>query len=469
MRMNRKKQNVFCLVMLFIVFGASLYFWGTGVYYDTKSYEVMSPMREPGYGVLLYGFRAIFGEQHVYMAVAVLQNILAVAVCYVVLTYLIEEFAIQAVMEKVILFAAMLLPYIVTPVFTVTHMVIANAILTEGITLSLYNLYFYFLLRLVWNKQQGQKKYLIYSCASLFISLVLVLLRGQMLVTLIAWGIVQACLLLRSFLCDRQPFSQILKKMIFCIALMCLATGIRFFSVGMYNYVNNGTFASTPYSKVTVFTNVLYVSNRDAGEKIEDQTLKSLYYAIYDEAESQKVLYINAPQGLKEEADFFSSAHDILKMDIIEGKLTEYIEDTYGNISYLNRLIIMDQMSGKMMKATIGDCLTTYILHYFRNVLVGLIRSVAVLHPLLYLPVLGGYLLLIILGVYLGIKNKDSKEFKFFLLTALLTAGMVGAVSLTIMCLSRYMIYNTSLIYMCGILMFRESIQVRRKEKQYGL
>ena len=86
-----------------------------------------------------------------------------------------------------------------------------------------------------------------------------------------------------------------------------------------------------------------------------------------------------------------------------------------------------------------------------------------------YIPVICGYLFLIIAGIYLGIKKKEYKVFGFLLLTALLTAGMAGAVSFTIMCLSRYMIYNTSLIYLCGILILREIIGRRKEDKQDGL
>ena len=52
---------------------------------------------------------------------------------------------------------------------------------------------------------------------------------------------------------------------------------------------------------------------------------RTLYDQIYDEAAAQGVLYVDAPSGLAAEAEFFSSAHDTLKMDIIEAKLAEYM------------------------------------------------------------------------------------------------------------------------------------------------
>ena len=438
----------------------SFLLFGSRTYTDTGSYEVMSPIREPFYGVFLSIYRSLFGE-HGYTAVALTQNIFAVIVCYLLLEYIIESNHIHSVVTKSTMLIAVLMPYIVTPFFTVSRMVIANAIITEGITLSLYNLYFYFLLHIVWEKQADQKKYVTYSIVSLVIALILTLTRGQMLVTVIAWFIVEAVALHIRY--RKQDSGSFWKNMCICVLLVIITIALRTFSVGIYNYVNNGAFSQTPYGKVTLFTNVLYVSQRDADQNIEDDTLRTLYDRIYDKAVEQGVLYGDAPSGLTAEAEFFSSAHDTLKMDIIEAELTDYIEKTYGNVSYLERLKLMDQMAGNMMKAVLRDCISAYMVHYMRNIAVGLIRSVAVLNPLLYIPVICGYLFLIIAGIYLGIKKKEYKVFGFWGLTALLTAGTTGAVSLTIMCLSRYMIYNTSLIYLCGILILWK-ITGRRKE-----
>ena len=460
MYMKRKWQKLLLFIFLLIIFMGSFLLFGSRTYTDTGSYEVMSPIREPFYGVFLNIYRSLFGE-HSYTAVALTQNIFAVIVCYLLLEYIIESNHIHSVVTKSVMLIAVLMPYIVTPFFTVSRMVIANAIITEGITLSLYNLYFYFLLHIVWEKQADQKKYVTYSIISLVIALILTLTRGQMLVTVIAWFIVEAVALHIRY--RKQDSGSFWKNMCICVLLVIITIALRTFSVGIYNYVNNGAFSQTPYGKVTLFTNVLYVSQRDADQNIEDDTLRTLYDRIYDKAVEQGVLYGDAPSGLTAEAEFFSSAHDTLKMDIIEAELTDYIEKTYGNVSYLERLKLMDQMAGNMMKAVLRDCISAYMVHYMRNIAVGLIRSVAVLNPLLYIPVICGYLFLIIAGIYLGIKKKEYKVFGFWGLTALLTAGTTGAVSLTIMCLSRYMIYNTSLIYLCGILILWK-ITGRRKE-----
>ena len=350
--MKRKWQKLLLFIFLLIIFIGSLLLFGSRTYTDTGSYEVMSPIREPFYGVFLNIYKILFGE-HSYTAVALTQNICAVIVCYLLLEYIIESNHIHSLIIKCAMLLAVLMPYIVTPFFTVSRMVIANAILTEGITLSLYNLYFYFLLHIVWEKQAEQKKYVTYSIVSLAIALILTLTRGQMLVTVIAWFIVETVVLhIRYRKGDSGLFW---KNMCICVLLVIITVALRTISVGIYNYVNNGAFSQTPYGKVTLFTNVLYVSHRDADQNIEDDTLRTLYDEIYDEAVAQGVLYVDAPSGLTAEAEFFSSAHDTLKMDIIEAELTEYIEKTYGNVSYLERLKLMDQMAGTCLYSSLYE------------------------------------------------------------------------------------------------------------------
>ena len=157
MYMKRKWQKLLLFIFLLIIFMSSFLLFGSRTYTDTGSYEVMSPIREPFYGAFLNIYRNLFGE-HIYTAVALAQNIFADIVCYLLLEYIIESNKIHSIVIKLALLLAILMPYIVTPFFTVSRMIIANAILTEGIALSLYNLYFYFLLHLVWKSKMNWRK-----------------------------------------------------------------------------------------------------------------------------------------------------------------------------------------------------------------------------------------------------------------------------------------------------------------------
>ena len=54
MYMKRKWQKLLLFIFLLIIFMGSFLLFGSRTYTDTGSYEVMSPIREPFYGVFLY-------------------------------------------------------------------------------------------------------------------------------------------------------------------------------------------------------------------------------------------------------------------------------------------------------------------------------------------------------------------------------------------------------------------------------
>lgn len=457
--MAKEKRQWLWLLPLTAIFIGMFLIFGSKTYTDTTSYEVMSPVREPLYPMLLLMFRGLFGDM-AYDCVALVQNILAIVACYMLLTYVAKYFQMQSFFLKLLLMIVIILPYVISPLFSVTRMVISNSILTEGITLSLYYLYMYFMLHLIWKPDCDMREYVGYSVVSMIISLALVLCRGQMLVTTIAWCIVQAIIIIRR---DRKGARALL-----CLSLLVAMYLIRTVSVGAYNYVYSGVFAATPYGKVTLLTNVLYVADEDSGDGIEDETLRGLYDQMYTAAKEQNLLYTGTQGSFAAEINFFSDTNTTLKMDVIEATLTQYIEDTYGNVEYINRLILMDEMSGEILSGIIGDCLPEYIANYMRNIALGLIRSVAVLHPLLYIPIACGYILLIVLGIYIWRHDHENPAVKLLAFTALLTAGTVAAVSIMIMCISRYVMYNTAFIYMSGILMIRDII-MKKEMKENGI
>ena len=105
-------------------------------------------------------------------------------------------------------------------------------------------------------------------------------------------------------------------------------------------------------------------------------------------------------------------------------------------------------------------------MHYLGNMAVGFIRTVAIVSPFFNVPTLVGYLFLILAGIYLYRKDRDNRAVKMLGLTALLTVGNVAAVALTIMCLSRYMIYNMALVYISALLVLKELFHTLKRLHQ---
>lgn len=447
---NLRKGAV--LLFLIVVFAVIFFAGGVKTYPDTDSYLKMSPNREPGYALLLNAVTALLGETG-FFVLGFLQNALAVPAVYMTSCYIGSKFK-----EKYVLFLAafcMLLPYVVTPLFASSGIILTNAMISEGVTLSLYNFFFLFLLKAVWETEKKQN----YLWISLFFSFLLSLFRGQMLVTLIAWMITAVVVWIKE---------KNIKKTCGVILVFVLAMIARLVCVNGYNLLANGRYTGTTYGDVTILSNVIYVAEREDGEAIGDDTLRQLFYEIYAIAEEGHMLIEDAPEDFTGEAGFYSEMHDDIKDFGIYPILQNYVEKEEGITDYMDKSVRVDELASSMTKELLQECGGEWLLHYVYNVAVGLIRTVAFVHPLFNSPSFIGYFILIAAGIFLLKKRKDSRAVSMLCLTALLTAGNVAAVAITIMCLSRYMIYNMAFVYISAILLFAEIVQEIKDKKDRG-
>ena len=83
------------------------------------------------------------------------------------------------------------------------------------------------------------------------------------------------------------------------------------------------------------------------------------------------------------------------------------------------------------------------------------------MHPLFNVAAMGIYVLALLSGVFLWKQKKDSPAIPMMLFAFLFIGANVYAVSITIMCLSRYMIYGFSLFYTSWFLVLYELIKPR--------
>lgn len=442
-----KCEKAVALIFLTIIFAALLFFGGMRTYPDSESYWLMSPIREPLYPLFINTMSALFGKNGL-IAIGIVQNGLAVISIYIVACCIGDRFKRKIVFYFTVI--CMLLPYVITPLFATSGLILTNAVLSEGVSVSMYNIYFLFLLKAIWGEQVGKNAGL-----SLLMSFLLTMLRSQFFVTLIAWLVVMVAI-------NRKKNNW--RKAIIALFLFGCVIGARFLCINSYNMLVNGEFTGTTYGPVTILANIIYVSERENGESIEDENIRSLFYDIYDMAEKDEMLQQNAPMDYSEEAVFFSDMHDHIKQLVIFPVLEEYVEQTENIENYMEKLIRIDELSEKMIKALVPACIAGLFSLYTRNVGIGLIRTVAYVHPILNILTLIGYIILICMGIYCYVKKRLSDSVQFLLLTGLLTLGNVFAVALTIMCLSRYMIYNMPYIYISGGLLLTNIIEEKKKE-----
>ena len=86
----------------------------------------------------------------------------------------------------------------------------------------------------------------------------------------------------------------------------------------------------------------------------------------------------------------------------------------------------------------------------------GLIRSIAVVHPLLNWYALTAYLAYIVLVALAWRKNHNSNAVWLAAFSLLAVLANVFATSMIIMCLSRYVIYGLPLFYVSGLMLLYE-------------
>jgi hypothetical protein len=120
-----------------------------------------------------------------------------------------------------------------------------------------------------------------------------------------------------------------------------------------------------------------------------------------------------------------------------------------------------DEMAGRMIKKLLPACFGQWLYDYILLCRNGFVRSIAVVHPFLNFAALFLYVLAAGLLVW---QMSVKKRFQAAVVmgTALLfIAANVCATSITIMCLSRYMIYGFSLFYTALYLLVREVCEGR--------
>lgn len=441
-----KREKRVILILLIVIFSFLLLMGGVKTYPDSESYLKMSLIREPLYPLLINGIIKLCGV-HAYEIIGIIQAALAVISIYMTVCYVGEQFGKRYVFYLV--FVCMVVPHLLTPLFASSRLILTNALISEGITVSLYNFFFLFMLKAIWEDNNRNNNLRI----SLFWALVLSLARGQMIITLIAWFIIILGVEKRK------------KKICAYLFVLVISLISRSLLICGYNSLFNGKFTGTTYGAVTILSNVIYVSEENDGERIEDKTERQFFEDIYEIAKENGMLLQDAPKDFSAEAVFFSQMHDTIKEQAIYPILENYVINNENITEYADKSVRIDELSSSLTAGLLKTNWKRWGIHYLSNVLAGLIRTVAYIHPICNILTLAGYLLLSVLGLYCYKKDKHSRAVKFQLLTFLLTFGNISAVALTIMCLSRYMIYNMAFVYISGILLLDEAFKIRNYEK----
>ena len=428
--------------LLPVLFFAALWLLGTtGIYNDSNQYIAMHIHREPLYSFFLWIFRSLFGETKYLDIVRFLQNGLAAFSVIWLAESLKKRFDFGQWMEALVCLI-LLAPHIITPVFSASGLVLSNGVISEALGLPLFYLFTAQCMKMVYTRQRGA------ALSSLLLSLFLSLVRGQMMFTILLWLVFAGAVVI-------VEKKKLAKRLLICAVCTALAFGTRTLLVKSYNLVFNGYFINNTFGSVGLLANILYAADEEDAERIADQDARVMFELSYRLAKEQGATYQDAPEGFFNRAAHLEKWHDAIKFEMIEEPWRQ-LHDREGFIDYIPENVESDRIAATIVKSLLPAVLGRWLYDYLALACYGLIRSIAVVHPLLNWYALTAYLAYIVLAALAWRKNHNSNAVWLAAFSLLAVLANVFATSMIIMCLSRYVIYGLPLFYVSGLMLLYE-------------
>lgn len=425
-----------------VLFFAALWLLGTtGIYNDSNQYIAMHIHREPLYSFFLWIFRSLFGETKYLDIVRFLQNGLATFSVIWLAESLKKRFDFGQWMEALVCLI-LLAPHIITPVFSASGLVLSNGVISEALGLPLFYLFTAQCMKMVYTRQRGA------ALSSLLLSLFLSLVRGQMMFTILLWLVFAGAVVI-------VEKKKLAKRLLICVVCTALAFGTRTLLVKSYNLVFNGYFINNTFGSVGLLANILYAADEEDAERIADQDARVMFELSYRLAKEQGATYQDAPEGFFNRAAHLEKWHDAIKFEMIEEPWRQ-LHDREGFIDYIPENVESDRIAATIVKSLLPAVLGRWLYDYLALACYGLIRSIAVVHPLLNWYALTAYLAYIVLAALAWRKNHNSNAVWLAAFSLLAVLANVFATSMIIMCLSRYVIYGLPLFYVSGLMLLYE-------------
>lgn len=439
-RLNKDRKRALCiLAALLVFFMTMLAACGVGIYNDSDQYITMHIHREPLYPLFLWCFRTVFGESYLPVAMAV-QGILTAVAITVLSEYLTKRFGLHP-WEELLLVLLQLLPHLMTRYVSALHIFLENSVMSEALCIPLFHFYIYFLLRMVFEERIKDR------VLSLFLAYLLSMTRGQMMTTILMWALVFVIQLV-----IRRKY----RGIVIALAALIAVFGLRSLTVHVYNYFVTGYFMGNTYGQVNTLTNVIYACDKEDGEVFEEDSLEREFFdRFYAEADALGLNYKYGGNTMRDRAAYLEEHHDILKFQVLEADMSSYFFGL-GKVDYYEQSSMSDDMAGRMIRKLLPVCFGQWFYDYVLLCRNGFVRSIAVVHPLINWAALLIYLAAGSLSLYLMCVKKRFEAAFVMGVALLFIAANVCATSITIMCLSRYMIYGFSCFYMAFYLLLRE-------------
>ncbi|MCM1537899.1 MAG: hypothetical protein NC254_05840 [bacterium] len=508
---KNKKSEILFSIMAPCVIGAFFCFlflyYGVGQYPDSTTYLSYNTAREPLYPLFLRVCRLLAGETHFLRLAILLQNVLAFLVNWYLYRFIVGKFRFN-LLFRITALLVILAPHLLTSVFTPSGIVLTNAVLSEGLTVSLYPLFAVLLLEAFYREQKGW-----FLAASYGTALLLSLARGQLMTMLLVWLAVSAVAVVRGTMHGRavhsengqaQEDGEVLvpgdRKAAEQVSgnrtaeaqapkehaewahakRVCAGTVLALFIVtalgfvlrqaaicGYHEAMTDGVVRTNTGGNVTLLTNALYSADEEAvaaaTRELSERDAACLRN-IYAQMKAQRLCASDAGRGFHERILHHEDSHDKIKFDILGGLLSAGVREEWDALPQELRPdgrvmpVEEDRVAGRLMKAVLPHSIGGFLKTYVYVAAGGFVRTVSLLSPPFSIYAMLIYVVAAALMCYL-FKRKEKRDGAWFMAAVfLMITANVCATALTIMCLSRYMIYNMTLFYLAGLVCVWETV-----------
>lgn len=448
--MVKKVRSGAFLVLLLAVFLGMFVAFGPGVYNDSDQYLKMHIHREPLYPLFLAALRTVFPNGWL-IVMGVIQNIFAAVSIWLFADYIGERFDLNWLGEAVVVLIC-LAPHMVTKYFSALHLFMTNSVMSEALCLPLFTLFLLECFKIFTEKEERACKKA--AVCSLFLAFLISLVRAQMMVTILIWLAVAGARIVlwpknrwrrRTWQSPRNGKWK-MRHLLILVVIVAAVFILRTLAVKSYNLVFNGRFINNTYGTVNTLTNILYAADREDGERIRDPEAREFFFRMYDLAEEQQANYKYAGSSLRDKTEHIEAWHDTIKYEMIEDVFYQTYDKTVTS-DYITQNLMADKTAGKIIRGILPGCVFRWLGNYFLIASYGAVRSIAVVHPVINWVAAFIYLSALALVFFVWRKDEENPAVPVMLISLLAILANVGAVSMTIMCLSRYMIYGFAPFY----------------------
>ncbi len=429
---------------------------------DSKSFISARKARAVLYPCFLHLFQFVFGDTMYLRMVVIIQNLLFIFAAALFIEFLCEKFA-HTFISKVILYLLCACIFLVPSLMSKTNML--NIIWSESVSISCYLLFSRYLFAYILDSND-KNLVLLYIYA-----LICALIRKQLLLLI-------PCVFLIHMIMNKNTK----KKILFSLLLTVLSGGIFVIGNNLYNsFICSNLNKVDGYDCNTV-ANIIYFAQPEDVEDL-DSDCQVLFQSIYEEMEKEDALYYKVKDDLswydlgKHKAKYY----DIITFTMIwDNVLPQYFE-YYGQKYDLNERGQMELPVKQNLKTLekilfrkhIKEFIYVYVIWTttgFLETIVPATQAYTALFPehiqifnmsisvsaifiLISVALYISYIILVIMTIKKGMKCGSIGAAILLLIIA-----NAAAVSLFIIPLHRYLLYNSMTFYMFLFIMFREQV-----------